>query len=316
MKLLRKLFDYIALAIGIVSSLITIGISMFGVETPWIIGLCGAFLLSSIVFFGWKYLMARNQLFALRLLSKRGRANTVNFLLLLDYLENDYDINHDNETKTTGLKIKSSEYTFHYYNQSFNKNIDIDYKHRFEVIGGTGHFDAVIMHSNGNLVRDSGIGDNRGVYLEYQGSKIDLHPKPVSGDIHNTPNQHFDKVHWSFATKENEAGWLEFHYRNQGGANLEEDDVFVIYPKNYGKCFSGKADFCILYEKPYKAQITLHKLSYNTIREPKMVLIAGFTHNDIYNAYYCSIPSIDIHGIYFILMERAQDDTDIHSTTS
>lgn len=304
MKIIEKLIDYVTFTIGIVSSIITIGVSFGDGKNSWIVGLCGFFLLGCIVVIAWKYLTARNRLYALRLLSKRGRANTVNFLALLDYLENDYDVKHDNETKTTVLKVRNSKYTFHYYNQDSTKNIDIDYKHFFEVTGGISHFDALIMHSNGELIRESDIGDESGVYVDYLHRKIDLRPRPVLGDINNSPNQHFDRVHWPLGAKKVKKEWLIFHYRNKGGANLEEDDVFVIYPRNYGKRFTGNAVFDISYEKPYKAQITLYKLPYNVIREPKLILVSGFTHSDDYSTYHCDIPSIDIHSIYFIMMER------------
>lgn len=302
MKILSKIFERLVYLLNIISAILTIVLAIKQNSFSWGLMVCILFLIASSIFLYIRWLREHSRLCALRILAHRGRVNTINYMVYLDFLTHKFHDDYDNEPKTSSLKITRSNFTFHFFNGcADNKVIDVDYKHTFHIIKHGKKFDALILHSIGLLVRTTKIDskENHGTFIKYQDKHYSIIPEPCTGDMRNQRNQVLDRVQCSIPAMIAREESLEFHYRINGEFDAEDDDIFVIYPRNYGKGFNKEATFQLFFDVPYYADIQLLTLRYDYIYGGAIQYVAQFESDDgiIYN---CKVESLKDRNIYMI----------------
>lgn len=223
-------------------------------------------------------------------------------MVYLDFLNQKFHYDYDNEPKTNSLVITRSEFTFHFFNGGEEKVIDVDYQHTFHVIKHGKKFDALILHAIGNLVRIPQVVDsehNKSAYIKYQDNYYPIIPKPCIGDMRNHRNQVLDRVQCSLPAMNRREEILNFHYRVEKEFDTEDDDIFVIYPYNYGKKFNKEALFQLSFDEPYFADIQLLTLRYDYIINGPIQYVARFISEEG-KIYKCKVDSLKERNIYMI----------------
>lgn len=303
-KIIFKIFDHIIALINILGTIITIigAIKIFFYNKNYFLYIVGGwalFLFVTSTFLYMRWLREHSRLRALRILSHRGKVNTINYMVYLDFLNHKFHDDYDNDPKTNSLVITRSEFTFHFFNSdSGNQIIDVDYRHTFHLIKHGKKFDALILHSIGELVRSPQ--EDLGTFIKYQNKYYSIIPEPCIGDMRNQNNQVLDRVQCSLPAMIDREETLEFHYRINGEFNTVDDDVFVIYPQNYGKKFNNTATFQLSFDDPYFADIQLLTLPYDYTVGGAIQYVAQFENNDEGKTYRCTVKSLKDRNIYLI----------------
>lgn len=154
MKILSKIFEMLVSIINIIAAILTIVLAIKQNSFSWGLIVCILFLIGSSILLYLRWVREHSRLRALRILAHRGRVNTVNYMVYLDFLTHKYHNDYDNEPKTSSLKITRSNFTFHFFNGCGDKKvIDVDYRHTFHLIKHGKKFDALILHAMGGLIR-------------------------------------------------------------------------------------------------------------------------------------------------------------------
>lgn len=245
---------------------------------------------------------------SLRILAHRGKVNTISFMTYLDFLTHKFHDDYDNDPKTNSLKISQSRFTFHFLNNCDDQTkVDVDYYHTFHFIKHGTKFDALILHAYGTLVRDpqsiNSI-DNTSPFIKYQNEYYLIMPEPCNGDMRNTSNHILDRVQCSLPPMKFREEQLDFHYRIIGEANLKDDDVYVIYPRNYGKKFNKEAQFDLTYDQAYLADIQLLALPYGSIKGGGLKYVSQFKCEDGGKHYTCTVKSLNDSYLYLIAIKH------------
>lgn len=295
--------------LGAIVTIITATINLFTHSENRLLGviiiICGFALLiiSASLYLCW--FREHSRLRALRILAHRGRVNTINYMVYLDFLDHKFHDDYDNEPKANSLIITRSEFTFHFFNACENtKIIDVDYKHTFHIIKHQKKFDALILHAMGKMVRKMDMVEKSHTYIKYQNQYYSILPEPCTGDMWNLRNQVLDRVQCSLPAMKALEETLEFHYRINDEFNSEEDDIFVIYPKNYGKKFKKESTFKLTFDAPYFADIQLLTLPYDRVVSGPIQYVAQFENNQNGKEYTCRIPSLEDSNIYMIAIRH------------
>lgn len=295
--------------LGAIVTIITASINLFTHAQNRLLGviifICGFVLLiiSASLYLCW--LREHSRLRALRILAHRGRVNTINYMVYLDFLDHRFHDDYDNEPKSNSLIITRSEFTFHFFNRCKNTQIiDVDYKHTFHVIKHRKKFDALILHAIGKLVRNMDAEEKSYTYIKYQNHYYSILPEPCTGDMRNLRNQVLDRVQCSLPAMKAQEETLEFHYRINGEFNSEEDDIFVIYPRNYGKKFSKESTFILTFDTPYFADIQLLTLPYDRVVSGPIQYVAQFGSDRNRKEYICTVPFLEDSNIYMIAIRH------------
>lgn len=307
MKVIIKVWKYIIGLVELFSAIITI-IVAFNIDkdkngivfTTCIVVLI---FITGVLYIQW--LRANNILNALQVIVHRGRIHTVSYLVHLAFLENRFSTTYDNESKKSSLRIEDAEFSFH-YRKGNGINKDIEYHHKLLLVGHNRMLDILIMHTPGELVRvpQEGLEYLKGVYLVYQGQTYSIMPEPSVPEVYNRKNQIFDRVRCQLPPRQEKKEWLDICYQTRGGGNLTDDNVFVIYPKNFGKNFSGKAVFKVFFDEPYFADIQLMKLAYNSLISAEMQPVMTFNCANNSMHYACQIKNIDNNSVYFVVIKH------------
>lgn len=296
--------------IGLLASVMTIISAFWQNELSIVSVLCGFIALFFIIFLCIKLRTTDNKLCALRVLAHRGKINTIYFMVYLDFLRSKFNSIYNNEPKTSSLIIQECEFNFCYHHSKESDKYDIDYCHRFKIKGHKGKLDMLILHAGGELVRKpltDGRNDYSGIHVKYQEKDYFIISEPCISNIKNQRNQVLDRIQCPLPKMVQKEEWLELFYQNQGGSNLDEDAVFVIYPQNYGRKFSGRATINIKYEEPYCADIQLMSMRFDSLCESKMKLVAQFERCDDGKSYQCSIGSLNRKSIYFVMIKATSN---------
>lgn len=305
MVLVQKIGQLLINLINIIAAILTILVAVNGFDgTSYSLLLCVFLLIASTVIVYIRWIKEHSRLRALRILAHRGKIHTLNFLVYLDFLTHKFHGDYDNDPKTNSLKVARSEFTFRFKNLENDKEVDVDYKHTFHIIKHGKKFDVIVLHASGNLIRSPEM-DGRGTGINYQEKKYLIIPEPCVGTMRNRRNSTLDRVVCALPEMEASEEMLEFYYTIKKESNLDEDEVFVIYPKNYGKGFHAKATFCLYFEKPYFADIQLLTLPYDSIVGGRIKNVAQFENKEEKgHDYECSVPSLKDENIYLISIRR------------
>lgn len=305
MEAILKIGRYIITLINLFSALLTIIMSYKKATETYFYMVCIIILVLSSVTIYVCLISAYSKLYTLRILVHRGRVATINYITYLDFLEYRFHRKYDNNPKINDIIVTNSEFKFYIHNIYNNTDyVDVDYNHKFHLIKHGGEFDALILHSNGTLVRE--IDKNQikqGIFIIYLHNFYLINPQLFTGDISNIKNQIIDRVQCALPSMKEDKEILEFHYRINNEFNIKEDEIFVVYPYNYGKKFNKTAKFTLLFDESYCADIQLLTLPYNYIVGGGIKRIAQFQTAD-YKMYQCSIKSLKSKNIYFISIRK------------
>ena len=221
----------------------------------------------------------------------------------MDFLNHKFHDDYDNEPKTNNLIISKSEFSFHFLNQDENEhNVDVEYRHTFNVIRHGKKFDVLILHALGKLIRSPQ--DYESASVTYQDRYYPVMPEPCTGNMRNSYNQILDRVQWHIPEMEMREEKLEFYYKIKREFNLHEDEVFVVYPQNYGKKFYKEAKFKLRFEAPYFADIQLLALPYDCVQRGGLRYISQFESLDGGKRYECTVKSLKAKNIYLITIRH------------
>lgn len=303
MKIVSKIYEYLVTTANIIAAILTIVLAVTQNSLSWGLMVCILFLIGSSIYLYLRWVREHSRLRALRILAHRGRVNTINSMVYLDFLTHKFHDDYDNEPKTSSLKITRSNFTFHFFNGcADNKVIDVDYRHTFHLIKHGKKFDALILHAIGSLMRvpaKIGSKENSSTFIKYQDRYYSIIPEPCTGDMRNQRNQVLDRVQCSIPAMKAREETLEFHYRINGEFNVDDDDIFVIYPRNYGKKFNKEATFQLFFDAPYFADIQLLTLRYDYVIGGAIQYVAQFESDDG-KIYTCTVKSLKERNIYMI----------------
>lgn len=306
MKWLTVIFGIFIRIINVIATILTILLAFRNNYFSLSLVICIFVLIFSTILLYIQWQKEHNRLQALRILAHRGKVNTINYMIYLDFLKHKFHDNYDNEPKTNDLIIGKSKFSFHFLNRGdSNKkhNIDVKYKHTFCILKHKGRFDILILHALGELVSDfkqSGSDDNRNIYITYQEKEYLLVSQPCTGDMRNQYNQILDRVQCPLPAMEKNEEALTLKYRINKEFDPENDDVFIIYPQNYGKKFKGSVKFEISFDKSYFADIRLLTLPYNYMIGGGIQSIAQFESKEDGKKYECEIRSLKEKNMYMI----------------
>ena len=137
-------------------------------------------------------------------------------------------------------------------------------------------------------------------YIVYQNKYYSIIPEPCTGDMRNQSNQILDRVQCALPPMKAREETLEFHYLTREEFHLEDDDIFVIYPQNYGKKFNQEATFLFTFEKPYFADIQLLTLPYDCIVGGGLQYVAQFESTNHATVYACKVDCLKERNIYLV----------------
>ncbi|WP_122788758.1 hypothetical protein [Intestinibacillus sp. Marseille-P6563] len=303
MKILLKICEFVVTIVNVIAAILTIVLAVTQNSlSSWLAASIFVLIGSSILLY-LCWVREHSRLRALRILAHRGRVNTINYMVYLDFLTHKFNNDYDNEPKTSSLIITRSNFTFHFFNGcADNKVIDVDYRHTFHLIKHGKKFDALILHAIGSLVRIPEKNDSRenpSTFIKYQDKYYSIIPEPCTGDMRNQRNQVLDRVQCSIPAMKAREETLEFHYRINGEFDVDDDDIFVIYPRNYGKKFNKEATFQLLFDDLYFADIQLLTLRYDYVIGGAIQYVAQFESDDG-KTYTCTVKSLKERNIYMI----------------
>lgn len=261
-----------------------------------------------------KRFKAENKNKALQVLAKEKRVFSLNYILLFEYLQS-------KNKKTLKPSISYSKFKYHIHNVHNKKTADNEYEHEFGLKSHSGTFDPLIMYAVGELVEKE-------IYCLYNGKKID--PMQINDEqvrISNRNNNRISHFQFEFEKGEHRSfclvnnlliklkkifkiqsniadDKLELHYYNKGGHFMSDNDVFTIFPQNYGKTFSCNASFRLEYDQVnHPFSVSLYKLPYNK-GEYQIKPYKVFQRNNEGTVYTCEVDSLDVNSIYFITIEK------------
>lgn len=310
LKVILKVGEFIIAILNILGTVITILVAvlnMFSLSNNilffYISLVAGTYLVLSSSFLYVRWLREHSRHRALRILAHRGRVNTINYMVYLDYLNHKFHNDYYNEPKTNSLVITRSKFTFHFFNSCESKNIvDVGYKHTFHLIKHGKKFDALILHAMGKLVREPqkmDSEDKSSTFIQYQNKYYPIIPEPCTG-VRNKRNRVLDRIQCSIPAMRDREEILEFHYKIESEFNVDEDDIFIIYPQNYGKKFNKEAEFELTFDAPYFADIQLLTLPYDCIIGGPIQYVEQFQNEDGGKKYCCTVNSLKDKNIYMI----------------
>lgn len=303
MKIILKIFEYLVTIVNIIAAVLTIVLAATENSLSWGLMICILFLIGSSILLYLRWLREHSRLRALRILAHRGRVNTINYMVYLDFLTHKFHNDYDNEPKTSNLKITRSEFTFRFFNNCVSGDkdvIDVDYRHTFHLTKHGKKFDALILHAIGSLERDpKKFNREESVFIIYQDKHYSIIPEPCNGDMRNQHNQVLDRVQCSLPEMKAREETLVFHYRVNGEFDINDDDIFVIYPRNYGKKFNKEATFQLIFDAPYFADIQLLTLRYDYVLGGAIQYVAQF-ESEGGKLYSCTVKSLKEKNIYMI----------------
>lgn len=321
-KMIKKFKENIGFVSAIISIISASGAIFSGVK----IGISGlilcidALLISILIIYIFvlerQLNKAEGKIESLHTLAEEKRIHSINYILNFEILKQD-----KNRKKTRQPYIQNSEFKFYVHNVANVNMADVEYEHTFYLERHDGLFDPLILHSAGELIQKQ-------TYCIYGGKKINAMQIPISqNSIENQNNlrvkhQYFYlnkqeyhpsrfRILLSYWFKRKGKNWLaapcetlKLHYYNKEEHFMRDDDVFVIFPKNYGAMFSGKMEIKLIYdyaERPFSVQ--LQRLPYST-GSHKMEFVSGFQYNEDATVYTCEVDSLDIHSVYFVIIKR------------
>lgn len=307
-NLLIKIINFIIATINLIAAILTIVLPIIDDKYSWTFMICfwGLILVASICYMKWMH--ERTKIRALRILAHRGKVNTINFMAYLDFLEHKYRDDYDNNPKTNNLIVTKSIFTFHFYNNCQEKFVDVDYLHTLHITKHKNRFDVLILHAHGELIRETKYDvkpNNLFPYILYQNKYYYLIPQPCLGDIKNRNNQILDRIQCPLPSMNMKEETLTIHYRINKGFYINDGNVFVIYPQNYGKKFTKESTLQLTFEHPYFAEIQLLTLPYNGISDSGLQYVAQFENeNQEGKKYFCKLKSLKAKNIYLIYIKH------------
>lgn len=307
-----SIFTFISAIVGALAGLVTNCLALG-------IGLFSIVLLICIIVLQRKYDNIESKIESLYVLSMDRRIHTINLILYLETLQKKE--NKFNPKKGSKLYIQNAKFNFIVHNNKLkSKAVDVKYEHTFYFERHDGMLDTLFLHSIGSLCHEE-------TYCEYKGEKIKPTVIKSENELMNKGNQrithcqfdlskqkyHPSRFRLAVSSKLQKLGkkWLctqceqlTVHYYNFKEYLTDGDETFVVVPQNYGQIFMGGAKFCVEYDCPVEnCAIRLKKLSYGRgVKEIEPV--GGFKSKDG-KIFTCEVESLDIHGIYFVNIQRS-----------
>ena len=242
-----------------------------------------------------------------------GRIHTVSYLALMDYLEHYVKGITGKEPKKANLIIKKAKFTFNYSADEHSLCKNVIYEHSLLVTGKNRSIDIVIMHTPGKIVRqpEDYSAHLEGAYILYQDKKYSIVPVPIIGDVRNQNNQIFDRIRKDLYRGDQNDEWIKICYQNWGGGDLDDDSVFVIYPRNYGKRFKGEAKFEVNFDEPYNATIELKAIPYDCLIDSNMRSLGSFEVTEDKMHYVFRLKKVNVHFVYFVMIRNNKNITSL-----
>lgn len=309
MKIFSKLFTCFTAMINVISTIATMATIIRGYESSNNLTIYIFVLSMSSVYLYLKWFREYSKHRALRILAHRGKIYTINYMVYLDFLDHKFHDDYDNDPKENNIVVNNSKFTFHFFNYTNEKYVDVDYKHKFGIVKHNNKFDVIILHI-GKLIQAITC-ENKvnycSTYIIYQNKFYPIVPLPcLFSDMKNYHNQVLDRVICSLPKMNAREEILEFHYRCEKEFKTDEDDVFVIYPKNYARKFLGKALFQLTFDIPYIVDVQLLTLPYDSLLGNPIKSIAQFESKNGGTLYECELPSISTKYIYLISIRQIE----------
>lgn len=255
---------------------------------------------------------------SLYILSDQKRIHTLNFVLFLESLSKSHQQEYGIKNKPY---IGNSSYCFHVHNNNKDSNdmADVEYNHTFDIGSHKKIFNALILYSAGELVKEK-------VKCEYNNHAISVSLDDLPSIVKNKQNSRImgcvlglndhenniskNKFLMLFRLKKYfknniniECNHLRFNYYTKNCHSVSDDEVFIIVPQNYGSRFLGGANITLKFDDANHGvnAVFLHVLQLN---KGKYNNIDGFDYNDKEYEYSFNIRKLDLNCIYFVVIKR------------
>lgn len=317
MTYLKENISFFASILGIISTIINAVIGYTFDKFSFGVSLFVIVLLICVLILDQQVKKAERKFQVLYSLAQMKRVHSLNFILYFEALQR-----KNTQEKLRNPYIADSIFEFHITNSSDKDIVNVEYNHTFYVVRHNSSFDTFLLHTAGELDRES-------VCCTYENKKLDdaTVPDTTSG-VNNKNNQRISHYKFQIKKETNQPSRLRIilsfylkkikpdffnipskeltiHYRNTKDHFMKDDEVFLIFPKNYGTLFTGKVTFRVQYDVIQKpCSIKLQRFFCN--RKAGKIDEKPLYFKEQDQKYELILDSLDMNSIYFIVINRME----------
>lgn len=255
---------------------------------------------------------------ALFTLSNEKRIHTLNFILFLESLSKSNPQEYGVKSKPY---IGNSSYSFHVHNNKVDQDnmADVQYSHTFYLGSHKKIFHALILYSAGELVKEkvsyeynnhemrAALNNPPSLVVNRQNKRIVCCAFGLNNHKKNISKIRFVMLYLLKKIFKSDINIkcpdLKFNYYTKNCHSIDDDEVFIIVPKNYGSRFLGEANISLKFDVPDDSIITVFLEVLQLNKGSKGTNIIGDFDYDG-KEYHYNLGHLDLNSIYFVVIKR------------